>query len=174
MKKETKTVIYDECLKIEAYRFEGIVQPFPNHFHTYYVIGFVESGQRKLSCRNKEYNIRHGDIVLFGPGDNHACVQSDGGTLDYRGINLSQEVMRKLAEEITGVRELPGFSQNVIRDEEIGCYLKTLHEIVIFRISVLEKQKNYWKKAYCRRKPRCERDSRIKAILLIISAGLSV
>ncbi len=131
MKKETKTVIYDECLKIEAYRFEGIVQHFPNHFHTYYVIGFVESGQRKLSCRNKEYNIRHGDIVLFGPGDNHACVQSDGGTLDYRGINLSQEVMRKLAEEITGVRELPGFSQNVIRDEEIGCYLKTLHEMVM-------------------------------------------
>lgn len=33
MKKETRTVVYDDELRIEAYRFEGIVQPFPNHFH---------------------------------------------------------------------------------------------------------------------------------------------
>ena len=50
MKKETRTVVYDEELRIEAYRFEGIVQPFPNHFHEHYVIGFVEDGQRVLSC----------------------------------------------------------------------------------------------------------------------------
>lgn len=43
MKKETRTVVYDDALRIEAYRFEG-------------------------------------------PGDNHACVQADGGTLDYRGF----------------------------------------------------------------------------------------
>ena len=41
MKKETRTVVYDEELRIEAYRFEGIVQPFPNHFHEHYVIGFA-------------------------------------------------------------------------------------------------------------------------------------
>ena len=35
MKKEIRTVVYDEELRIEAYRFEGIVQPFPNHFHEY-------------------------------------------------------------------------------------------------------------------------------------------
>ena len=44
MRKETRTVVYDDELQIEAYRFEGIVQPFPNHFHEYYVIGFVENG----------------------------------------------------------------------------------------------------------------------------------
>lgn len=38
MKKEIRTVVYDDELHIEAYRFEGIVQPFPNHFHDYYVI----------------------------------------------------------------------------------------------------------------------------------------
>lgn len=42
MKKETRTVVYDDELRIEAYRFEGIVKPFPNHFHEHYVIGFVE------------------------------------------------------------------------------------------------------------------------------------
>ena len=35
MNKKIRTVVYDEELRIEAYRFEGIVQPFPNHFHAY-------------------------------------------------------------------------------------------------------------------------------------------
>ena len=92
MKKEIRTVVYDE-LRIEAYRFEGIVQPFPNHFHEHYVIGFVEDGERVLSCRNKEYSIEKGNVLLFNPGDNHACVQSGDGALDYRGVNISKMVM---------------------------------------------------------------------------------
>lgn len=131
MKKETRTVVYDDELRIEAYRFEGIVQPFPNHFHEYYVIGFVEKGERCLSCKNQEYVIKKGNIVLFNPGDNHACVQSDEGTLDYRGFNISKDVMLYLAEEVTGKRELPGFSENVIYDEEVACYLHPLHELVM-------------------------------------------
>ena len=31
MKKEVRTVVYDDELRMEAYRFEGIVQPFPSH-----------------------------------------------------------------------------------------------------------------------------------------------
>ena len=54
MKKETRTAVFDEELRVEAYRFEGIVQAFPNHFHEHYVIGLVESGQRRLSCRDRE------------------------------------------------------------------------------------------------------------------------
>jgi hypothetical protein len=131
MKKEVRTVVYDDQLRMEAYRFEGIVQPFLNYFHEYYVIGFVEKGERCLSCKNQEYAIQKGDIILFNPGDNHACVQSDDGTLDYRGINISQEVMLDLAEEVTGKRELPGFSRNVIQDEELSCYLRPLHELVM-------------------------------------------
>lgn len=131
MKRETRTVVYDDELRIEAYRFEGIVQPFPNHFHEYYVIGFIEEGERCLSCRNQEYTITKGNILLFNPGDNHACVQSDDGTLDYRGFNIAKEVMLNLTEEVTGKRELPGFSKNVIFDEEVTCYLYPLHELVM-------------------------------------------
>ena len=58
MKKEIRTVVYDDELRMEAYRFEGIVQPFPSHFHEHYVIGFVEKGERVLSCRDREYAIR--------------------------------------------------------------------------------------------------------------------
>lgn len=131
MNKETRTVVYDEALRIEAYRFKGIVQPFPNHFHEHYVIGFVENGERCLSCRNRDYTIGQGSVVLFNPGDNHACVQTDEGTLDYRGFNISREIMLDLAEEVTGKRELPGFSKNVIYDDEIICYLRPLHKMVM-------------------------------------------
>lgn len=131
MKKEIRTVVYDDELRMEAYRFEGIVQPFPSHFHEHYVIGFVEKGERVLSCRDREYAIEEGSIVLFNPGDSHACVQSDEGTFDYRGFNISKEVMLDLAEEVTGKKALPGFSRNVICDEEIACHLRPLHDMVM-------------------------------------------
>jgi AraC-like DNA-binding protein len=124
-------MVYDEDLRIEAYRFTGIAQPFPNHFHDYYVLGLVERGTRRLSCKNQTYTVRAGDVLLFDPGDNHACVQSDDETLDYRALNISKAVMLDLAEEVTGRRALPGFSPNVLWDEEVSCSLRTLHDLVM-------------------------------------------
>ena len=140
MKKEIRTVCYDEDLRLEAYRFEGIVQPFPNHFHDYYVIGFIEAGTRCLSCKNKEYTIDQGNILLFNPNDNHSCEQCDGGTLDYRGLNISKETMLSLAEEITGQRTLPGFSENVIKNEEMNRYLYSLHQMIMNGSKEFEKE----------------------------------
>ncbi len=142
MRKETRTVVYDEELHMEAYRFEGIMQSFPKHFHEYYVIGLVESGERRLSCRNQEYSIHPGSILLFNPGDSHACVQTDDGTLDYRALNISRDTMLELAAEITGNRSLPGFSPAVIRDEEAVCYLRPLHEMMMNGSSELGKEEN--------------------------------
>ena len=131
MQKEIRTVCYDDDCHLEAYRFEGIVQPFPNHFHDYYVIGFIEAGTRCLSCKNKEYTVSQGNILLFNPNDNHSCVQCDGGTLDYRGLNIPKETMLSLAEEITGQSVLLGFSENVIKNDELNLYLHSLHQIIM-------------------------------------------
>lgn len=140
MKKEIKTVRYDEKLNIEAYCFAGTRRPFPNHFHDYYVIGFVESGRRCLSCKNRDYTIGRGDILLFHPYDNHECTQNDGGTFDYRGINIPKDTMLSLAEEITGERSLLKFSQNVIVDDELSLYLKTLHQMILTGGEQFEKE----------------------------------
>ena len=142
MKKAVRTVVHDDELRIEAYRFEGVVQSFPNHFHEYYVIGFVENGNRCLSCRNQEYMIGQGDVILFNPGDNHACTQIDGGTLDYRGFNIPKEIMLDLAEEVTGRRALPGFSRNVVRNDELTCYLRPLHQMVMTGSGEFGKEEN--------------------------------
>ena len=142
MRRETRTVTYDDELRVEAYRFIGTARPFPNHFHEYYVIGLVEAGARTLRCKDQSYTIGQGDILLFNPGDSHACMQSDGGTLDYRGLNISQEVMLALVEEATGLRELPGFSQNVVRDKRAEGYLRALHELLMNGSDELSKEEN--------------------------------
>lgn len=140
MKKEIRTICYDEELRMEAYRLEGIVQPFPNHFHEHYVIGFVEDGERHLSCKNKEYTIEKGNILLFNPGDNHSCVQNGEKTLDYRGFNISETTMLALAEEVTGKSELPRFFKTVVFDNELNCSLLPLHQMLMSGSCEFEKE----------------------------------
>ena len=131
MEQETRTVKYDPELKIEAYSFKGIMQKFPNHFHDYYVIGFIESGERCLSCKNRKYTVEPGDLLLFNPRDNHTCEQIDGRTLDYRCINVHPETMSKAAFEITGKDYLPYFSPAVIFHSELASLLRELHMIIM-------------------------------------------
>lgn len=140
MQNGIKTIVYDEQLRLEAYRFEGISQPFPNHFHEYYVIGYIEKGKRILSCMNKEYLLQADDMILFHPGDNHACWQADGGTLDYCGINIPRERMLEFATEITGLPSLPGFSAHVFSHREAGCYYQHLHEMIMNGSKEFEKE----------------------------------
>lgn len=61
MKNEKRFVKYDKELQIEAYWFQGILQKFPQHFHEYYVLGFVEkSGLRHMCYDNVDYYITAG------------------------------------------------------------------------------------------------------------------
>lgn len=131
MKKETRTIVYDDELRIEAYRFEGIVQPSPIHSMNTMSLVLSRTENGACSCKNQEYVITKGNIILFNPGDNHGCVQNDGGTLDYQGFNISRTVMLDLVEEVTGKRALSGFSKNVIFDEEVTDYLRPLHQMVM-------------------------------------------
>lgn len=144
MEPEVRTVIYDAELTVEAYRFQGIMQKFPNHFHDYYVIGFIENGRRYLSCKNKEYTIEPGDLLLFNPRDNHTCEQIDGRPLDYRCINVQPEVMRKAALEITGREYLPYFTQPVVFHSDLVASLKELHEMILAKEPDFRKEERFF------------------------------
>lgn len=122
---------FDTDLMMEAYHFQGIMQKFPNHFHKYYVIGFIENGQRYLSCKNKEYTIAPGDLLLFNPRDNHTCEQIDGKTLDYRCINIQPEIMSKVVFEIMGRDYSPYFTPQVVFHSELVSLLKELHLMIM-------------------------------------------
>lgn len=89
---EVRKIKYDDQLHIEAYQFQGIMQKFPNHFHEHYVIGFIEKGRRKLTCKNKDYEIIPGDLMLFEPGMNHTC--------DYLKLHYDQTLsLEQLSHE---------------------------------------------------------------------------
>ncbi|MBE6091012.1 MAG: AraC family transcriptional regulator [Clostridium beijerinckii] len=136
MLNEVRTVCFDTELSIEAYNFKGIMQKFPNHFHDYYVIGFIENGKRYLSCKNKQYIIETGDLIVFNPGDIHTCEQIDDRRLDYRCINVKKDVMKKITFEITGKEYLPNFMEFVLFRNELTSSLKELH------LMIMEEEKN--------------------------------
>ena len=140
MDKEERTICYDSDLQLEAYVLEGFVQTFPNHFHEYYVIGYMAAGERALSCKNKDYVLHKGDIVLFNPEDNHTCAQYGKEAMHYLGINIPRPVMLKLAEEVIGCKKFPHFSQTVVSDEELACYIRPLHDSIMTGSDVLEKE----------------------------------
>lgn len=131
MKGEIRRVLYDRELGIEACFFEGISQPFPPHFHDYYVVGFIESGRRRLSVCGKEFTAEAGDILLFNPRDNHFCRGLDGNTLTYGAFNIKSEVMKKLASKTEDIRKPLRFSKNLVRDRDLFFSMKRLHEAVM-------------------------------------------
>lgn len=131
MQKEVRSVYFDTDLNVEAYSFKGIAQKFPNHFHDYYVIGFIENGQRYLLCKNKAYNIGPGDLIIFNPNDNHTCEQIDNKTLDYRCINIQPDIMKKIVFEITNKDYMPCFTENVLFSNELALSVRELHRMIM-------------------------------------------
>ena len=140
MPKEVRTVCFDNDLKIEAYRFYGIMQKFPNHFHDYYVIGYIDKGRRCLLCKDREYTVNPGDITIFNPRDVHTCEQLDGTTMDYHSINIRPEVMQKTVCEITGQEYLPHFSQTVLYNSDLVSPLRELHCMISHEAADFKKE----------------------------------
>lgn len=137
---EQRHVYYDRDLKIEVYQLSGIVQKFPNHFHDYYVIGFVEGGSRHLWCKGEEYDLSAGDLILFNPRDNHYCAPLGGEILDYRAVNLDTNVMRHAVEEVTGHVYTPRFTQNVVFQSEIARSVGDLYQAIVSCAPKMEKE----------------------------------
>lgn len=141
---EQRRVYYDRDLQIEAYNLSGVVQTFPNHFHEYYVIAYMEGGRRHLCCKGKEYKLSAGDLVLFNPRDNHYCTPIDGTILDYRALNICPESMARAAREVTGKDYIPYFTQNVVYQSEITKSICDVYELIVHTAPKLEKEEAFF------------------------------
>lgn len=142
--REQRQIYYDRELNIEAYRLSGIVQKFPNHFHDFYVIGYIEGGKRHLWCRNREYDLEAGDLVLFNPGDNHFCEPMDGTVLDYRAVNIKPEVMERAVREISGGDQSLSFSRNVLYQSDLTGPVADLYDAIVGSEQELKKQESFF------------------------------
>lgn len=137
---EQRHVYYDRDLELEAYQLSGVVQKFPNHFHEFYVIGFIEGGRRHLWCKGREYDLRAGDLVLFNPRDNHYCAPVGGELLDYRAVNIQPPVLARAAREVTGKECAVHFTQNVVFQSEIAASVGDVYDAILADAPRLQKE----------------------------------
>lgn len=141
---EQRHVYYDHDLGIEAYQLSGIVQKFPNHFHDFYVIGFIEGGKRHLWCRGREYDLCSGDLVLFNPRDNHYCSPIGEERLDYRAVNIRPEIMINAVRSVTGKEYAPRFTQNVVCQSEAAVLVGAVYDAVTTDAPSLQKEEAFF------------------------------
>lgn len=135
-----KKICYDNDLKLEAYSFDGLVQSFPNHVHDYYVFGIVEKGGRVLQCRNKEYLLWRGDVMLLSPYDNHGCAQKSKEAFCYKAINIPNSVMNRYISEFDLKCGNLSFCENVIKDDEIYNWINLLYQKITQEAEKFEKE----------------------------------
>ena len=141
---EQRHIFYDSDLGIEAYQLSGIVQKFPNHFHEFYVIGFIEGGCRHLWCKGREYDLSKGDLILFNPRDNHYCAPMNGELLDYRALNIPVDIMKKATVDITGQEFTPCFTQNVVYQCDITASLADTYQAIVESAGPFEKEEAFF------------------------------
>ena len=113
----SRTIRHDEVLGLEAFCLQGYAQPFPRHFHDYYVLGFVVSGERELLCNGLNLQVFPSNLLIFNPRDNHECVSTSRAPfLHYLGFNILKKRMEEISMELTGESCLPQFKPTVFSD----------------------------------------------------------
>lgn len=90
-------------------------------------LALLKKAAVKCSSKNKSYIMAPGDMVLFNPGDNHACARLDDQAFDYRSIHIQPESMRKAVFEVTGQAYLPRFTPQANFRSELSPLLRELH-----------------------------------------------
>lgn len=95
-RQEQRSMDYDRELEVGLCRLEGIVQPFPSHFHSCYVVGVLRGGRRSLRCRGGQWELGPGDTVLFAPGESHSCSPVGAEPLDYWSVHIAPGRMEAL------------------------------------------------------------------------------
>ena len=129
MEQELRRVYYDPELGVEACLFRGIDQGFPEHFHTYYVIGTMDRGSREVTIAGETRRLAPGELVFFQPGEPHACRPVGAERLDWRGLHVPQEVMERAAEAVTGRRFAPHFTPPVLPGSELTSLFREVWEL---------------------------------------------
>lgn len=141
----SRTIRHDETLGLEAFCLQGYAQPFPRHFHDYYVFGYVVSGKRELLCNGLELQLSPSNLLIFNPRDNHECVSTAASPLlHYLGFNISEERMQEISLELTGESFLPQFKPTVFSDESAGSAFLELHQLIMKEADELRKEELFY------------------------------
>lgn len=128
---------FGPCPGVEFVMLEGIVQPFPLHFHDFWTIGQMVQGNRRMTCRGEAHDLGPEDFVLFGPGEVHGCKPVNGTPLVYRSIVVPEALFAQAFCESAGIahvevaagaaRPVCRFKPVVVRDVVLSACMARLY-----------------------------------------------
>lgn len=119
-----RIVPFRACPGVELVTLEGVVQPFPLHFHDFWTIGEIVYGRRRTTCRGEVRELGPGDLVLFGPGEVHGCQPVNGEPFFYRSIVVPTDVFTP-ACACANLR----FTCFTVRDRELMAALGAIYAL---------------------------------------------
>lgn len=88
MPAEHTVIAHDQDLDADAFSFRLHARAFAPHFHHAWVLGCVISGRRRLFVQGREYLAATGDVVIFRPGEVHACAPAGSVPFVWRGFHF--------------------------------------------------------------------------------------
>ncbi len=105
--KDEKIIFHEleELPHVTAVEAIDVINRFPRHVHSSYIILLVEQGKRKIRVKNESQIFHPGEIIIIPPGIPHKCESISGDSLgphSYKALCVTEIYMKQLTEEITG------------------------------------------------------------------------
>lgn len=112
---------------LEFMRASYVNHAFPRHSHETFGIGIVEQGSVKTVQAGITYTIPAGSIVLFNPGEVHACCAASQAGWTYRMLYPDHGLLEQVMIDITHRQQLPFFPFAAVQDDNLARRIWQLH-----------------------------------------------
>jgi len=100
---------------------------FDRHFHLDYHVGLVTEGVLRQRFKGKTVLLGPGSIALMPPGEIHDGMRDSEHAYTLKTFRLSPDLLREVAEELSGTRREPEPVPMVLEDRELADRLLRLH-----------------------------------------------
>lgn len=125
-----KRFIFDPEIGISISMLTGLTQPFQQHYHDYYTIGFSLKGVRDLLTCYAQKSARHtfneGTFMLLNPFEVHQCCEISAEYTTYYSIAVPPHVINKYTT--IAKNQFLMFSNQIITDELLANkFLNFIH-----------------------------------------------
>jgi AraC-like DNA-binding protein len=133
---------YDSQLSnLELLRATYVTHSFAPHTHEGYVIAVIEQGAEQFAYRRRQHVASAGSIVFINPGEVHTGSSATEYGWTYRTLYPSLELVQRAASDLTGKsRDLPFFTETVVRDPEMLMEVFLTHRALEEQASILERE----------------------------------
>lgn len=118
-----------------------IGQTFAPHTHDEFMIAVTDGGHGSPRFWGGVQQVGLDDLFVLNPGDVHSGGPAENASWRYRGFYPSAALMRRAAQELTGVdRGVPHFAEEVANEPSLAALLRRAHIACLEPSSTLERE----------------------------------